>query len=325
VRSSRLLSSLSLAVVLLLVGDGLAVYQLAVRNQRPPSFRRGGEFRRASALPPTPATLPSTTVTAPGTSGPSPTTTAPAAAADPGPGRAGRPTSYAPAAPVTGRAAAPSAPGAGRSPTPALGTYVWTVHGTEGATGFGSRSFPERMTMVAHRDGADARAVTLDLTFSSDHSEREVVGFRDDGVGFDFEGGQVRFGPMAQTNQGDYRPPLVQIPFPLAVGTTRKGTSQALDDGGGAQRTEDWKATVVGQETITVAGTPTPTWRVDVHRASRPGSGQQVERSRTYWWDPARSLWVRVTEQMHGQQHYGGITFTYDARYTAELASFTPS
>ncbi|MBV9253084.1 MAG: hypothetical protein JO054_02535, partial [Actinobacteria bacterium] len=56
---------------------------------------------------------------------------------------------------------------------------------------------------------------------------------------------------------------------------------------------------------------------------SRPGSSQSVTRSRTYWFDPARHLWVKYTEKMHGQQSFGGITFTYDDNLTATLRSFT--
>jgi hypothetical protein len=34
---------------------------------------------------------------------------------------------------------------------------------------------------------------------------------------------------------------------------------------------------------------------------------------------------VRYTDTMHGQQHYGGVTFTYDSDLTADLAGFQAS
>src|SRR5207248_6285621 len=135
------------------------------------------------------------------------------------------------------------------------GAYTYQVHGTEAATGFGSRSFPPTATLVAHRDtGTPADQVVLDLTYSSDHTERAIAAADGTGLGFVYEAGQVRFGPMAQTNEGDYRPAMVQVPFPLAAGTSRTGHSQVVDSNGGIQRTEAWTAAITGQATLTIAG-----------------------------------------------------------------------
>ena len=47
-------------------------------------------------------------------------------------------------------------------------------------------------------------------------------------------------------------------------------------------------------------------------------------RNRTYWFDPARHMWVKFVEVFHGERHTAGFSFTYDSNLTAVLASFTP-
>jgi hypothetical protein len=113
---------------------------------------------------------------------------------------------------------------------------------------------------------------------------------------------------------------MLQVPLPLAAGVARTGTTQVLASDGSIERTENWTVKVIGQETIQVAGAPVITWKITVDRHGS-GGNQQVDRSRVLWYDPARHLWVKYTEKMHGQQSYG-ITFTYDEDVTATLQSF---
>ncbi|HEX6393778.1 MAG TPA: hypothetical protein VFZ97_10065 [Acidimicrobiales bacterium] len=199
------------------------------------------------------------------------------------------------------------------------------MSGSETATGFGSRNFPPQMTMVAHSGTSDPREVVLDLTYSSDHQEREILGCRDSGVFFDFEGGQVRFGPVAQSNEGDYRPPLLQVPLPLAAGRSYSGTSAVIASDGSTERTEAWNVTVDGPVTLNIAGRNTPTWQITTERHSLPGSSQTDNRTETYWFDPSRHFWVKFSEKQHGQQTVAGFTITYDNQLVATLASFAPS
>jgi hypothetical protein len=305
----------TLAVLAVLQGG--VVYQLDVRSHRPPTFLRGGGFNEATgpgagpvgATPATPAPTIAPTTAAGIAAGGAPTSVL-GGAAHAGPPR--------PALPGPGTPAAAA--------VPRLGTYTWTVSGTETATGFGSRSFPNQMTMVAHSgNGLGPGQVVLDLTYSSDHTEREILDRVASGLAFDFEGGQVTFGGVAQNNQGDYRPPMVQVPTQLVPGQTVSGSSQVIASDGSTERTEDWTVHVVDQETVTAAGQAVPTWKVTIDRTSRPGSSQKITRSRTYWYDPARALWVRYTEREHGEQPYGPFTFTYDDNVTATLSSFQPS
>ena len=308
----------SLAVLAVLQG-GVA-YQLAVRSHRPPTFLRGGRFDQSAPVGPGAGPLAATPASpAPGAV---PTTAAGASAGGapsktlPDAGRAGlgRPALSGPGTPT------------GVATVPRLGTYTWSVSGTETATGFGSRSFPNQMMMVAHgSNGLGPSRVVLDVTYSSDHTEREILDRTASGLAFDFEGGQVTFGGVSQNNQGDYRPPMVQVPGQLAPGQTVTGTSQVIASDGSTERTEDWTVHVVDQETLTVAGQAVPTWKVTIDRASRPGSSQKITRSRTYWYDPARALWVKYTEREHGEQPYGPFTFTYDDDLTATLSSFQPA
>ena len=316
--SSRRLRFLAVTVVAVVVCDAAAAYQVGVRARRPPSFRRGGRFLEAAGAQPEAAVVPddspTTTSAATTTSDP----TAPPGRTTTTRARVARVTAAAPGAPAPAGGGVPGAGG------PASGTYTWDVSGTEAASGFGSRPFPDTMMMVAHRDpGLKPEEVVLDSTYSSNHSEREIVAVESDGIFFDFEGGQVRFGPSAQTNQGDYQPPMLQVPFPLAAGVVRTGTTKAVASDGSTQRTENWTVKVIDQEMIQAAGVSALTWKITIDRHGS-GSNQQVDRSRVLWYDPARHLWIKYTERMHGQQDYG-ITFTYDENLTATLHSFTPS
>ena len=312
----------AVTAALLLVLDAGAAYQVGVRAKRPPSVARGGRFLTTgqtaepvaapAEVPPNAA--PAVTDGAVTTTASTPSTTRQAATTAP------RAASSVPA-PVTAAGATTAPPPPASVRLPASGTYLWDVAGTEAASGFGSRDFPSTMTMVAHRDGSVAAPeVVLDTNYSSNHTERTIVGVQSDGMYFDFEGGQVRFGPSAQTNQGDYRPPMLQVPFPLAGGRVRSGTTQVLASDGSVERTESWTVTVIGQEIIQAGGTPVSTWKITIDRHGS-GGNQQVDRSRVLWYDPARRLWVKYTEKMHGQQSYG-ITFTYDEDLTATLESF---
>jgi len=330
------------------VAAGVIGYKLT--HKGPPSFRRGGQFAiagppgsttsstaalpgettssTAAASPPAAvaASSSSTATTAPAraaasattvTSGPMAVTPTTRAASGPAP-TTPKPNPAKPApAPAP---AAPSAPG-----KPAVGTYTFAVNGTEGASFVGSRKFPDKMTMVVH-GGSDLKPDQLvyDLTYSDKHAEREIVGFRSDGIYFDFEGGSVTFGPRTETSQADYDPPILEIPSTLQAGFTKSGVTQAKGANGGVSRTEDWTVTVSGQEPVDVAGTTVNAWKVQVDRKFRPGGSDQGSRTRTMWFDPARNMWVKFVEVFHGERHVGIGSFTYDSNVTAVLAGFTP-
>jgi len=177
--------------------------------------------------------------------------------------------------------------------------------------------------MVVHAGpGVAADQLVFDITYSDKHAEREIVGFRNDGVYFDFEGGSVTFGPRTETSQADYQPPILQIPLPLQAGLSRTGVSKAQNADGSLSRTEDWKATVLGQEAVTVGGATVNAWKIDLQRKFRPGTPDQGYRNRTYWFDPARNIWVKYTEVFHGERHVAVGSFSYDSNITATLAGF---
>ncbi|HZI39960.1 MAG TPA: hypothetical protein VFF24_16805, partial [Acidimicrobiia bacterium] len=241
-------------------------------------------------------------------------TTTTRAASGPGPA----PTPTSPSNP----SAAPPPTGLGK---PDLGTYTYTVDGTEQAPFVGARRYPNQMTTVVHAGGGlEADQLIFDITYSENHAEREIVGFRNDGIYFDFEGGSITFGPRTETSQADYDPPILQIPLPLQPGLSRTGVTQAKGADGKMSRTEDWKTTVLGQEAVTIGGATVNAWKVEVQRKFRPGSPDQGFRNRTYWFDPARRIWVKYTEVFHGERRTAGFSFTYDSNLTAVLASFTP-
>lgn len=164
--------------------------------------------------------------------------------------------------------------------------------------------------------------MVVDYAFSPDHSERTIVGAVAGGVGLVFEGGAVTFGLMTQSSQAEYSPAIVEVPLPLAVGATRSGATVATNAGGGGTRTEDWTTKVIRQETITVAGRSIQAWVVTVDRQTRPGSADQVTRSRTYWYDPASRMWVRWQERFEGSRTLLGLEFGFRASYEATLLRF---
>jgi hypothetical protein len=298
-------------VAALLLADAGAWYQVEVRSQRAPSFDRGGDFATATHR----ARASTTTTTASTASAPS--ITAPSATAPSAPPA----NAYAPAAITAVSAGGPARPGV----LPAPGTYQWHVDGSERATGFGSRAYPATMTMVAHPgQGTDAGQVVLDVNYSADHQERLIVADQNGSLAATYEAGQVRFGPMAQANSGTYEPAMTYIPADLTPGVVSRGTSEVHDTDGKVERIEDWTLTVGPRSTIPVLGTPTQVWEVVLERTSRPGSSQDVHRVRRQWWDPSRKSVVRYRDTMHGQQSYGGVTFTFDSDLTADLASYTP-
>jgi hypothetical protein len=182
------------------------------------------------------------------------------------------------------------------------------------------------MTTVVHGDpGLKPDQVVADLRYSDSHEEREIIGYRSDGIYFDFEGGSVTFGPRTETSEADYVPPILQIPKPLAAGASRSGTTEAKTASGSVNRTEDWTVKVLGQEPLTVAGATVQAWKVQVDRKTRPGSADQVTRQRVYWYDPGRALWVKFAETFHGERKIFGGSFTFDYQLTATLIGFSAS
>jgi hypothetical protein len=318
---------------------GVIGYKLT--HKGPPSFRKGGEFAIAGPPSSTTTGVPTSettgTTAAPAIAVPSATasssttaTTARAASSTTVTTRPAAATTTTRAASGPGPAPTPPSPSNAASPAPtpigkpAVGTYTFTVDGTEQAPFVGSRRYPDKMTTVVHAgSGVEPDQLIFDITYSDKHAEREIVGFRNDGVYFDFEGGSVTFGPRTETSQADYEPPILQIPFPLQPGLSRTGVTQAKGADGKVSRTEDWKTTVLGQEAVTIGGATVNAWKMDVKRTIRPGSPDQGFRNRTYWFDPARHIWVKYTEVFHGERHTAGFSFTYDSNLTAVLASFT--
>lgn len=299
---------LALSVVTVVASAAL-LYQREVRSERPPTFSRGGPF---AGGPEAPSDL--------SLSSPGPAT------ATPGPGlsRSQHTLSVA-------RQEVPLASGDPVSPQlPQTGTYTYEVVGSEQATGFGSRAYPDTMELTVHRPtGAqapklDSDEIVFDLFFSPNHEEREIVEYTTAGAAFTFEGGEVTFGGLPQTSEAEYTPPMLQIPFPLDFDVRRTGTSRAEDSDGDIVRTEDWTVEVLGRETIEVMGKSTDTWIVVIERKTRSGSSETVDRSRQYWFDPSRMLWVKWTEDFHGERPVGPGTFTYDTEYTASLVGYEP-
>ena len=268
-----------LAVIIALV-SGALLYQNNVRATRPPAFTRGGPFPSREPL------LESITLNG------SPT---------PEPGLGTLHSNAVLTAPTHRDFTRPIAPGAFEFPT--FATYVYHVDGWEQATAFGRRSYPSEMQMTVHRPESQSSGepslkpdeIDYDLNFSTNHEEREVVAYRSNGILFTYEAGTITFGPgFTRSSEATYEPAMLQVPVPLKDGAKITGTSEARNPSDGSLvRTEDWSVQVLRQEVLTVLGKPTRTWVVRIDRQSRPGTTEQDTRSRTYWFDAARGIWVR--------------------------------
>ena len=218
-------------------------------------------------------------------------------------------------------------------PFPAIGRYVFSVDGTESASIFGSRAYPPEMTMTVHRRAPgdstdpplDPDELAFDLDFSPEHQERETVAYRAEGIMFTFEARTVTIGPGTQTSETTYDPPITQIPIPLVDDAKAEGTSRALSTLDGSEvRTDDWTAEVIGRERIEIMGADVDAYVVQVDEQSQAGSAQQFTRSRKYWLDPLRAIWVKWEEHVSARQDVGLGSFTYSTNFTATLARVEP-
>jgi len=285
------------------------LYQTNVRADRPPEFGRGGAFAGDLTDPRALQDLSLTT-------------------AEPGAALRRRSTAVLTAPDTPG----PGQPGSGDGiPLPIFARYVYDVDGYEQATPFGQRDYPSEMTTTVHRTQPtdpsvpqlDEDEVIFDLYFSEDHEEREIVAFRPEGIVFTYEAGSVTFG-FTQTSEATYDPPMLQIPVPLAEGARHTGTSVAKNNAGDVTRTEDWTVAVLGREDVEILGQTVPTWVVQIDRQSKPGSSERVTRTRKYWFDTERVLWVKWEERMNGSQDVGPGSFSYSTNFTATLDRIEP-
>jgi len=211
---------------------------------------------------------------------------------------------------------------------PPVGHYIYKVDGTESAQPFGSRTYPPEMTMTVSRP-TDAQLkpdeFVFDLVFSQQHNEREIVEYQNSGVAFTYEAGNITFGPgFSQNDQATYQPPMLQIPLPLKAGDVVIGKSTAVAPDGTTSRVEDWSVSVLRQENLVVLGRSFKTWVVKIHRQSEPGSTENVNRTRTYWYSPEGNIWLKWIEDFTGSKSFGPGTFTYKTHFTATLDRVEP-
>jgi hypothetical protein len=317
---------LAVIVGLLLLADAAGLYKVGTHH-KPPHFSAGGAFvTKGTGGAPAGGQagigiLGSTTTTTPVQTSTT-TSSLPMATTTSVPGAT---TTTAPPS-IGGGAPPPTTVPVLTSPglTPAAdGIYTHAISGKESST-LGSRSFPATMTIDVHgASGVDPQdAAVFDLDFSSEHTEREIVQWGPSGVAWTYEAGQVTFGLITQTNQGTYSPPMLQIPAQLTPGTVVSGSSDALS-GNTLDRVEDWTDTVVGPQTLTLAGQSVPTVEVAVHRASRPGAAETTVRTSDFWYSPGTHMWVKFSEQLQGTQTELGIAFTYNESFTATLIGYS--
>lgn len=293
--------------------NAFVLYQVGVRSKRPPRFSRGGETFGAAAPRANSATRAGVGADSD------------AEVAQPSRTPPGQRTSAAVTRQVRSTATPTSAaPVTSALRTPALGTYTYAVRGTEGATGFGSRDFPPQMTMVVSREPKlPTDQLQFDLTYSSDHEERQILAYRPDGVFLTYEAGSVTF-TVTQTSEAAYTPAMLQVPHPLAVGATSSGTSTAKDPGGNVVRVIDWTVRVSGTEAIDAADQPVDAWVVHLDRKSRPGTSEQETRRRTGWFDASRGLWVKWTDSLQASRSFGPGSFSYNEEVTVTLQKYSP-
>jgi hypothetical protein len=302
-----------LAAVLLVAGAGAAYKvdhhnssHVDARGARPgtgaPSTSPASTLPALLAPQTTTTGVPDTTTTVPGPTTTTATTVAPGAA----------PTTTT--VPLNAAGVTPAA----------TGTYTYAVSGNEVAAGFALRSLPPRMTIKVHgAPGIDPRTrAVFDLSYSSAHTESEVVQWGSNGVSWTDETVRVVFGSVTQTLQGVYLPPMLQIPAQLVAGRTAAGNT-TVSLGGTLERVEDWKVSVLGPQTVSIGGQAVPTVKVQVDRVSRPGAGTATTRTTTFWYSPTTRMWVEFAEHIRIQP--SAVAPGYDATFTATQIGFSAS
>jgi len=317
-----LTAALAGAQVVLLAGGAFGAARIGGQSHRLPTFAVGGAFLRDGRPAGTPdpvsrgltASAAAPAYTSTSSAAPGPSVSADSAVASPA-------RAAATASPV-GR---PHVSNASGPILPAAGTYTYSISGQESSTGFGARSFPSTMSIDVHRgSGLPANQVVLDITFSSQHQEREILQYDQRGISMVYEAGAVTFGPMTQTNQATYVPAMVQMPLPDEAGALASGTSAARNSDGSTDRIEDWTTSVQGIEAVQTQSGYRQCPVIRIERRTRPGSADQETRRVSYRYDPGLGIWDRWTVLMHAQRSYVGFTFTYDENFTATLSEFQP-
>jgi hypothetical protein len=174
------------------------------------------------------------------------------------------------------------------------------------------------MTLVS-KPGEKSTHV-FDLTYSRGHEERQIVSVDDNGLALTYEASSVSFLSTVNT-ETEYAPALTVIPT-LHTGAKRRGTSTAYNSDRSVSRVIDWNASVVGREVVRIADEDVEAWVVKVTRRSRLGTRDQEARTRIFWYDPARAIWVKWTESVKMSRRYRFGTYQYDSKLTATLQSF---
>lgn len=220
----------------------------------------------------------------------------------------------------------------GLPPLPSLANYVYSVDGTESTGAFGTQRMPLEMAMTVHRPQGDPDIgdlgdgdVVFDLSFSADHTEREVVKYGRESLAFSYEKIASTVGFNTHESEVTYSPAMMQIPIPLELGEELGGTSRVVDRSGTQVRVEDYSVVVESQERLQIMGQDIDTWIVRIQRQSAPGSGgQSITKTRRYWLQPERSIWVKWEEQSTFRMGSGLGAQTYSTNYTATLARIEP-
>jgi hypothetical protein len=117
---------------------------------------------------------------------------------------------------------------------------------------------------------------------------------------------------------------MVQVPFPLDYEKRVASSSEAVASDGTVSRTEDWTLEVLGRETIDVLNASVDSWVTRIHRQTRAGSSETVDRTRQYWFDTGRMAWVKWAEEFRGERPFGPGTFSYHTEFTATLIGIEP-
>ncbi len=200
---------------------------------------------------------------------------------------------------------------------PAPGTYTYAVDGNEEITGGGRRALPPTMTLSAHRGaGIASDEIALDMKFSDQHVETEVVSLRPDRLGLRSETMNAKFGLVTRASQASYNPVIARAALPFGANAVRSGATEARDGGGALLRVEDWKVTDVASRSTG--------WEVVLERTSRPGAVEQLRETRRGWFDITRGTWTTWETHLHTERT-NGVKIAYDLNYTATLTGFTPA
>jgi hypothetical protein len=154
---------------------------------------------------------------------------------------------------------------------------------------------------------ATAQQVAFDWDLNPGHDKmRYVWQMGPKGAEIVFIGAQMTCAGIQESDDAAYSPPVQRFRFPLVVGASWRGRSDA------AKRTEASTTRVVSTGSLTIEGRSVKVWQVEDHIVIT--GDQSGSRNETWWYAPSYGMAVKFRIDTSVKQ--GGASFTSELELT---------